>query len=179
MRSNSVFIHSRGGGVRRTRSRGFSFMELLVVLVVVGSLAGFVISESDVALFRGSVEEEARAIQSIQTAIQQAYGSKNVYSGLNNDAIYTSVADVVHGPSRPQLGHEWDPTGYSVGTRNSDQQYTVTMSNIPRQPCEEVAKRFLDAFRSVEVNGTTVTNPGDVASNCQDNSTNEVIFVGN
>ena len=101
---------------QRSNSRGFSLIELMIVVVIVGILAAVAIPAYSDYVRRGTVTDMVSAMSDAKLRVEQRYADNRIYSGAlcgsgSTDVIITTG------------------TNYVIKCRSSDaanQTYTIT-----------------------------------------------------
>lgn len=101
-------------------NRGFTLIEVLVVIVIVGVLAGLAISQYASFRARGFDSKVAAAVRGVATGEEAYYAANRAYAATVDDLGGTTVGDVAItiGPGNTgNLGTSFRVTGTHPGTQ--------------------------------------------------------------
>jgi type IV pilus assembly protein PilE len=93
---------------RKTTSRGFSLVELMVVVLIIGALAAIAMPQYDSYVARGRIAEGLSVLSELQLRQEQVYSDNRAY---------------VNGMAPRVAGQYW---GGTCTTANSNQTFTCT-----------------------------------------------------
>jgi general secretion pathway protein G len=99
---------------RGTRQRGFTLVEILIVVIILGILAAIVIPQFT------NASQNARE-SSLQSTLQTLRSQVQLYKLQHGDAI-------------PNLSTNWDPLTASTSYGNPSQTYGPYMQSVPVNP---------------------------------------------
>lgn len=184
----------------RTKSQGFTLLELLLVLGVIAALAiaAFIVYPSVQA--SNQANTESANINTIRAGVQNLFGSLGRYdtltTGVANEArIFPPTMNAgLFGPTAP-ITNIWSGAvtlapaqgnGGPGGT--ADTHFTITYEDITDAACVKLAPAVAPNFDAVQLNGITIAdpqgllgavtafNPALVGANCT-SATNQLILT--
>lgn len=161
------------------KNKGFSLIELIIVLGILGGLYLLVSSRSDTADTASNIKEEVENVNELAKTVRNYFGSAGVsgYSGLNNSVIYNSISRHMQGAGT-NIRNAWSASGITVAPTSGNTQFTITSSSVPENACEMIAAQTYQSFISMTVNGTAITSP-PVASTACSGSSNTLVWTSN
>ena len=163
------------------RSKGFSLMELLFAIVVIGFLSSVVYAMYGQGTDKSIVNTEMHRVTTLKSVIGDSYGQRNSYAGLNNAQVLTgsqipaSMRTGVVG----EIQNSWADAGYAVAPSGGGDTYTITSVQIPDQYCYDIAVAINPVtieFENMTINGNPVANPGDYSAQCT-NGANTIVWT--
>lgn len=132
---------------------------LLIGLVVLGAAAYGLNS----AFSKSKVTSMQQDLVTSRMQIQQLFSGSTNYNGLTNEVAIN--AGVV--PKSMVKGNDLkNPWGgeITLASEDANASFLISMSQIPKDECTQLARFQLDAWLSVKVNDTTVTTTDSVAT---------------
>lgn len=161
--------------------KGLTLIEVLIALVL-GLLA-----IAAVTLAYKSTQDKQRqgdlltSTMTLQTNVRDLYYGKNDY-GTDNDITSTIIsaggvpANLVNNNGNG-LVSPYDNTK-NIAITGKGSTFEIAVSGIPQEPCVTLSSR-IGSFKSVEANGTAVTDVDDAVGACTEGDNNVVTFVSN
>ena len=137
---------ARHSGRRRHRRTGFTLVEILIVVVILGILAAIVIPQ-----FAGASEEARRV--NVQSVLQTLRGEITLYRAEHRDTL----PDLTNAGWNPLL----NPTDINGNAAAAGQTYGPYMRSMPKNPLNNL---------STIVDGTAVAPASSVAGYVYDYS---------
>ncbi|MBT4252050.1 MAG: prepilin-type N-terminal cleavage/methylation domain-containing protein [Candidatus Marinimicrobia bacterium] len=124
------------------RNSGFSLVELMIVIVIIGVLAAVAVPIYSNNVMKAKMSEADAALGSIITQLRVYYGENGQYP-----SPYTDVAVV---------GAAWNDinTGELAGKYFGDAQYTYTSAAVDSFTITCAANGILEAARTLDQSGT-------------------------
>lgn len=104
-----------------TRNSGFTLIELMITVVIIGLLAAIVIPNYSDYVLRGKIPEATGNLSSMRVKLEQYYQDNRNY-GSDNDSCPVSASDAKHF----SYTCNW-------GAGGSDQSYLLTANGISAQ----------------------------------------------
>jgi len=159
------------------KQTGFNLIELLGVIAVIAFLLIVVLTKIGQANDKATVERERGRVLTIKNAVQDIYGGRSNYQGLNNSILLagTSLTTDMRS-SNTQIRNGWRDAGFEVTPSGGDNTYTITSNGVPDEFCFDIVNAINPGnveFELLTVNGGAVDNPNDALTQCQ--STNNTI----
>jgi len=163
------------------KQSGFNLIELLGVIAVIAFLLIVVLTKIGQANDKATVERERGRVLTIKNAIQDIYGGRSNYQGLNNSVLLagTSLTTDMRS-STTQIRNAWRDAGFVVTPSGGNNTYTITSVGVPDEFCFDLVNAINPGnveFESLTVNGGVVNNPTDALSRCK-SSANTIAWIG-
>lgn len=158
--------------------QGFNLIELMIVigLIALAIMIGFSVYNSTSE--KNKVSNFVRDLGTIASGITNTYATSPSYSGLSNAVITAGNTIPAHiRGTGTNIKSPWSLSGVTVAPTNADQNFQITVTDIPDGSCQEIASQTFSTYDSVTANGTAVTNPTTAATACT-NGANTVVWVG-
>lgn len=154
---------------KNNKERGFSLIELLIVIVMIMVLAGGIWKYRDTTMAANNIQAASKDLNAIVTAAQSMTAVSGTFAGLNNTVLYNSSALPAHmkGAVANTIASPWVDNGISVAPNASNNRILdVTFSSIPDAVCVQFLSATLGNYTSVSVNGSTVTDLSSATTAC-------------
>jgi len=157
------------------RQGGFTLIELMLTLVIIGSILAFVFTMFHHTSSKEKVQQASTLIEELQSGIESLYSSNPNYTNLTTkiaiEAHAVSKANVVGGNIiTPWYSNNTDSIITLAPAANTG-QFTITLADIPSKACIGIGKTYINSDGAiVTANGTAVTSISSLASSC--NGTN-------
>lgn len=173
-RHNTINTASRFPGKGQ---QGFNLIELMIVigLVALAIMIGFSIYNA--ANEKNKVSNFARDLGAIASGIVNTYATSPSYNGLSNTVIMAgnTIPSHMRGTGT-NIKSPWSLAGVTIAPTNADQNFQITVTDIPDGSCQEITSQTFSTYDSVTANGTAVTNPTTAATACAAGA-NTVVWV--
>lgn len=145
---------------------------LLIGLVVIAASAVYLNS----GFSKSKVVSLEQDIVTMRMQVQQLFSGSSDYSGLDNTtAIKAGVVpkSLIKGSS---LKTPWSGE-ITLSANASNASFLIQLSGIPQEECTQLAKFQSDAWLSVGINGTSLSEDktvSDIVANCS--SSNTIVY---
>lgn len=167
--------------VMKQRQRGFSLIELIVVVAILGLAAAAIISRSASTSQSTNIQTESQNLQSIVGKAKSVFAGRPNFNGattaymLANGAFPTSM---VNGNN---VSHSWNGA-VTVAPGANPTTLDITYAAIPTAACIEFVSSQSRPYVEVTVAGNAVKNGAQVADTaltqaaCESAATVDVVF---
>lgn len=145
---------------------------VLIALVVIGGAAYGLNS----AFSKAKVANTQQDLVTTRMQIQQLFSGATNYSGLTNEVAINAGVVPKNMIKGTDLKNAWGGD-LTIANEDANASFTITLSQIPKDECTQLAKFQLDAWLSVKVNDTLVEITDTIASivgNCQ--ASNNLVY---
>lgn len=142
---------------------------LLIALVVIGGAAYGLNS----AFSKSKVANTQQDLVTTRMQIQQLFSGSTNYSGLDNVVAINAGVVPKNMVKGTDLKNAWGGN-ITIASEDTNASFTITLLQIPKDECTQLAKFQLDAWLSVVVNGSLVNATDSIAnivSNCSTSNT--------
>jgi type IV pilus assembly protein PilE len=138
--------------------KGFTLVELMVVVMVIAILAGIALPSYNDYMLRGKFSEATGNLADLRVKMEQAYGDNRRY----NDPVAGVGTCGVPGGNTPNVQGRYFTYTCASSTPNpiGDQQYVLTATGVAAQGLGGIS--FTVDYRNVKA--TTVTAGSDMAN---------------
>lgn len=175
-------LKARQAKRRADSQKGFTLVELIIVLAIVALLAIFGIPLFQSYLMEGRVEPTAQDLSKLAAKIRGNYAAGGTYDGLST-ATASKIANglatsLVVGTST--MSHDLGGTG-SVSVAGSGSAFTITLGTVNNVACPGPANVLSRSADSISVNGTAAKssggtyNAGTASGACTDGDSNSIV----
>lgn len=185
----------------RTKSRGFTIVELLVVLAIIALLAIVGIPMMRGMIVSGKVEPTAGDINKIATKLRTNFQGQGTtpYTNLGTAAEATanfantarglaSALTVTGTGATATIQHDLGATGAEIGVASATvttagDSFAVTVNDVNEAGCPMLAAQLSKAAEVITVNGVSVKaaggtyNGGTATNACTTGDTNDFVFT--
>lgn len=141
------------------QSKGYTLLEIMLVLGVITAFSVAGIATYANLHARGQVLQAVQSARDLSNNLMSTYGQSGSFSGLTT----AGVAEHNEAPGLTVQGQTLlDPWGGQVTLEsvNSNTQFAVTYTHVPREACANVASQLSKDFAEIQVNGTQVSGDG-------------------
>lgn len=178
------------GAHKRKKQKGFSLIEILVVLAVIAILVGGIVAAVQGLNSDAEVSNEARNINTMSDRVKKMYGS-SAFTGLTtavawDGGIFPDALTEAAGASNAGGIHSWKGlVTIASATLNgiANGGYAITYATVPGESCLDLVTSVEGRFDEITVAGTPVKafngvlNRATAATNCAANTV-ALVFTG-
>lgn len=153
---------------------GFTMIELMIVLALaaIATVIGISLYNSNSA--QTEIEREVRNLNSLVPLVKQTFmTAQGNYEGLSNTVMLNSKSfpeSMRVGSSNTLIRHSWNNDGVDLAPVNflgtAFDSFTITYKSVPAAACQDLMSRVYKFFEEVDINGTVVTNVGNISTSC-------------
>lgn len=170
--------------MKRNQS-GFTMIELMIVLALaaIATVIGISLYNSNSA--QTEIEREVRNLNSLVPLVKQTFmTAQGNYEGLSNTVMLNSKSfpqGMRVGASNTLIRHSWNNDGVDLAPVNylgtAFDSFTITYKAVPAQACQDLMTRVYKFFEEVNINGTVVTNVGNISTSCGTTGTATIVLT--
>jgi prepilin-type N-terminal cleavage/methylation domain-containing protein len=157
-----------GHYVTTKTKKAFSFIELILVIAVIGVLSALVMQHKDTIFASVYEQRESNNIVMLHMTVQDRFGGNSGYSGLTNslakgfatfprsmEAGEPNAISTAWSEYGVDLRPETDRSLFQFGSSNNN-TFSMTYYNVPASACNRLVNDHESLFYQIEINGTTV-----------------------
>ena len=165
----------------KKRQRGFSLIELIVVVAIVGLVAAAVISRSASTQQSTQIQTESQNLQSIVGKAKSVFAGRPNFNGATTAFMLANGAFPTSMVNNNVVTHSWNGA-VTVAPGANPTTLDITYAAVPTAACIEFVSSQSRPYVEVTVAGTAVKNGAAVADTgatqaaCESAATVPVIF---
>ncbi len=118
--------HLGGINMRKTNQKGFTIIELLVVIVIIGILVALALPQLFAAQARGRDTDRKNDLKNISQQLETYYNDEGEYPDALADLVDDYLAEV---PTGPKAGETYDYTPVDEDGVNVSYTLSATLEN--------------------------------------------------
>lgn len=143
--------------------KGFSMIELIIVIAVLGVLTAVVLQQAQGMRESSNINKESSNLGMITSAVQATFTSQGDYTGLANDIVTRNnafPANMVDDGAPANINSSWALAGVDItpttfnGT--ADAAFMISYSSVPDSSCQDFVARNYPSFYRVDIGGTQI-----------------------
>ena len=167
--------------LRTRKQRGFTLIEMVVVLALIAAGIGFIISRAATANQTSKVQAEVSNLQTITTKVKSTFAARPNYSGATTAFLLAQGAFPTSMINGGTVTNGWGGT-VTVAAGAGNTSVDITSGAVPTASCIELVAASSRNFNEVTVgatktmNGATVADLTAVQTACSAAATVSIIF---
>lgn len=148
--------------LRTRKQRGFTLIEMVVVLALIAAGIGFIISRSSSASQTSKVQAEVGNLQSVTTKVKSTFASRPNYTGATTAFLLAQGAFPTSMVNGATVVNTWGGN-VTVAAGAGNTSVDITYAGVPSASCIELVAASSRNFNEVTVGATKTMNGAAVA----------------